>query len=409
MSIKKKNILIITSQFLPYTKSIGGIARVFGFTQELKKKYNVRILTQKNKYYGYLGLNKYVKDFDIDFISTKAHKQSAQINKFFKLIKNIIKTIFRNLFYILSIDSLFIYKSNYSISALKLIKKSKIDIVLVSSPPFSLLSISRNIKKKYPNVKIVLDYRDGWTQRISSKYLSLIKFFIFTFIEKEILKISDLVITATQTIKDDIDKKISTNSHLITNGYLSKFNSIPSNKSKKNKFINIGYFVLVSESIFSYRDLNILYNSLKNNNKVIIHFYGNSDIKKKKFINFKNFSFHKNIDFKEVNTEMKKMDYLLVYHSESSTVREVVTSKFYEYLTTNVPILVITNGESEASYLVNKYKLGISINYQVDNLIKFFKSDINKKYKISNNKNKLLKFSRNFQSTKFVKLIDKHC
>lgn len=409
MSIKKKNILIITSQFLPHTKSIGGIARVFGFTQKLKKKYNVKILTQKNKYYGYLGLKKYVKDFDINFISEKTNTQSSRINKTFQIPKYIIKTIFRNLFYILSLDNAFIYKGDYASSALKSIKKNKIDIILISSPPFSLLSISRNIKKKYPNIKIVLDYRDGWTQRISNKYLFLVKSLIFRFLEKEILKISDLVITATQTIKDDLDKKISINSHLITNGFLSKVNSPSNKKSKINKFINIGYFGLVSESKFSYRDINILYNSLKNNNRVKIHFYGNSNIKKKKFINFKNFSFHENIDFEKVKIEMKKMDYLLVYHTELSTVREVVTSKFYEYLTTNVPILVITNGESEASHLVNKYKLGISINYQVYNLIKFFKFDINKKYKILKNKNNLIKFSREFQSSKFVKLIDKHC
>ena len=32
----KKNVLFITGQFLPYTKSVGGILRVYSFLQTLK-------------------------------------------------------------------------------------------------------------------------------------------------------------------------------------------------------------------------------------------------------------------------------------------------------------------------------------------------------------------------------------
>ena len=32
------NILIVTGQFLPFTKSLGGVLRVYSFLQSLKKK-----------------------------------------------------------------------------------------------------------------------------------------------------------------------------------------------------------------------------------------------------------------------------------------------------------------------------------------------------------------------------------
>jgi hypothetical protein len=54
----KKNILFITGQFLPYTKSPGGILRVYSFLQTLKNKHNLCLLTNTGPYYGYLGFPK---------------------------------------------------------------------------------------------------------------------------------------------------------------------------------------------------------------------------------------------------------------------------------------------------------------------------------------------------------------
>ena len=42
------NILIVTGQFLPFTKSLGGVLRVYSFLQSLKKKNKVFLLVSKN-------------------------------------------------------------------------------------------------------------------------------------------------------------------------------------------------------------------------------------------------------------------------------------------------------------------------------------------------------------------------
>ena len=56
---------------------------------------------------------------------------------------------------------------------------------------------------------------------------------------------------------------------------------------------------------------------------------------------------------------MSKFNYLLILHIEKSTSKEVVTGKFYEYLSSGVPIIVVSNGETEVGKLVKRYNLGL--------------------------------------------------
>ena len=52
-------IQLLNGQKIPFTKSIGGILRVYSYIKLLKKKHDVFLLVSKpisNKNYGYLGL-----------------------------------------------------------------------------------------------------------------------------------------------------------------------------------------------------------------------------------------------------------------------------------------------------------------------------------------------------------------
>ena len=60
----------------------------------------------------------------------------------------------------------------------------------------------------------------------------------------------------------------------------------------KNK-ISIGYFGLISDDTFGYRDIKIIYNSLSQNSKIKFSFFGNSKIKNNTILNFQNLSFIK--------------------------------------------------------------------------------------------------------------------
>ena len=101
---------------------------------------------------------------------------------------------------------------------------------------------------------------------------------------------------------------------------------------------------------------------------------------------------------------MKKFDYLLILHTEKSTAKEVITGKFYEYLNSGTPMIMISNGETEAGKLIKKHNLGYVLDYSKDNLKDFFK-----KINIKNFKHKkikaLKKFSRLEQNKKLLNII----
>ena len=128
-------------------------------------------------------------------------------------------------------------------------------------------------------------------------------------------------------------------------------------------------------------------------------------IKNKKIKKFKYFKFNKNISYFETQNKMKNFDYLLILHTEKSTAKEVVTEKFYEYLSSGVPIIMISNGETEAGKLIKKYKLGYSIDYSKISLSDFFMT-LKKKKQFHHKPSYLKLFSREEQNKKLVKIIN---
>ena len=163
---------------------------------------------------------------------------------------------------------------------------------------------------------------------------------------------------------------------------------------------------MISDDSYGYRDIKVIYNSLNIDNKINFSFYGNSLIKNNKIRNYKKFKFFKNISYFDTQEKMKNFDYLLILHTEKSTASEVITGKFYEYLSSRVPIIVVSNGETEVGKIVRKYKLGYVINYNISSLATFFENLKNKKFKPKNIKN-IKRFSRFEQNKKLFNMFSK--
>ncbi len=179
-------------------------------------------------------------------------------------------------------------------------------------------------------------------------------------------------------------------------------------KQKKNKKIKIGYFGLISDDNSSYRNIRIIFDTIKNNkilqDKFIFEFYGNNDIQSESIKCFNSFKFKKNISYKNALSKMTEMDFLLIIHTEKSTSKEMVTSKFYDYLSSGSPIINISSGKNEAGEIIKKYNLGKNINYLEDDLSNFFENLKRNKKKLKWNKN-LKIFNRDYQNKKLLKII----
>lgn len=385
---------------MPYTQSLGGILRVYSFINSLKKKHKVYLLVSKslkNKKYGYLGIKKKdLKSINLFYIRNNSSKLILSIFNF---------KIFRNLFYLLGIDYALNINKEFLKTSSQIIKKNKIDYVIISSPPFSLFYLVKKIRLRFKKIKIILDYRDGWSTRIDNFFIYPIKLIIKNYIEKNILKNSDFVIAATNKIRTKLNFLTKNQSKLLLlrNGFFYR----PTKIKKKNKKIKIGYFGLISEDRSSYRNIRIIYDVIKNNKylqkKIIFEFYGNNEIKDKDIKNFKSFKFKDNLNYKKALSKMTQMDYLLVLHTEKSTSEEMVTSKFYDYLASSTPILNISSGPNEVGQIIKKLNLGYNVDYENNNLEKFL-LELKRRKKIKWKK-KFDIYSRHYQNKKLQNII----
>ena len=400
----KKNILFITGQFLPYTRSAGGILRVYSFLQTLKKKHNVYLLTASGPYHGYLGFpKKTLKEIKIIYLKKKVKKiNEYSKNSLFSLLNYYY--IFRNLLNLFGIDYSFFLINEYYANTVKIIDSQRINYIVISGPPFSLFFLIKKIKSRYTSIKIIIDYRDGWTGRINSKLLYLAKKFSRNIIERKIIKFSDFIIVATNSIKKNLSSITNKKIIILTNGFLNISKRIKRNKSKK---ILIGYFGLISDRSNSYRDISILHNILKKNiflqQKYLFYFYGKNIILDSNIKNFPCFKFKNYIPYNKVLENMSQMDYLLILHTEKNTSEEVITGKLYDYIAARKPVIFISAGETEGGSIIKKYHLGYSVNYLIYDLFSFF-HNLKKNHTFKLNKNISI-FSRKFQNKKFLQII----
>ena len=109
-------------------------------------------------------------------------------------------------------------KNKFLAKAKEIIKKENIKTVIVSIPPYKLAWYMLELKKEFPDIKFITDYRDPWTDNksyhgfagLDPKRLAVEEKF-----EKEVLEKSDLVLNVHLQNMEDLKLKVSQKNKLI--------------------------------------------------------------------------------------------------------------------------------------------------------------------------------------------------
>ena len=262
---------------------------------------------------------------------------------------------------------------NFSRAASKIIKKDKINIVLLSVGPFRYSKIIISLKKEFPDVKFVLDYRDGWgdgpsrlSQRKQHQELKL---------EKKIL--------------DAVDACFAVNGDII-NHLKSKNKSIKTfvvPHCVDEEYLNIKSAEVVSSALNS---MNIvyggqLYEGMDHEIENFVKFVNlyNKTVEKnisarlyvpylsyKKLLNKSNdIELHQMLKYDSYVDVLMKSDCIVLFRPAWS--KNAFSSKFFEIICTGKPILYF-GGQGKVSEFLVKNNLGIHIeNIQSDTIDKF--------------------------------------
>lgn len=370
----KKNILLVCFSFPPFP-GIGG-RRWAKFAKHLaKQNFNVHVLAAENT-----SNQKSEWVDDTMQPNIKLHTFSLGLSKVFSVYP---KTVSEKITYkALSLkanlfikgnkqDKIYFIKSEIFKQADKLISENKIDTLIITIPPYKLSYYLLPLKKKYPQLKLMVDYRDPWTDNKSYHgFANISKEDLAAEIEfeKEVLNTADVVFDVNVQSLQILKNKTSSKAKFIhlPNGFDSadyKYIEPKVDTSPGIRFIYTGSFY--PNLIYLLKPIINCLTKLEKTNKdlyrtIRFDFYGNMDhnaIELLKQSNCPAITFHGNLPQKQVLDEINQSEFCLLFSAADHN--HALNTKFYEYLYFRKPILYF-GGKGEASDFIIKNNIGLA-------------------------------------------------
>lgn len=238
--------------------------------------------------------------------------------------------------------------------ASQIVKKHGIDTVLVTAPPFSAFLVGNALKRKFPHLRLISDFRDEW-----------LRFFLSTFdfqksqyirghaaaIERATIELSDIVVSITPPIVSELRERYPSQAKskfvCIPNGYdPASFANFCARSHETSKILvtYVGTVYSTTSPRPYLEALDALPESVRMRIETL--FVGRIAEDQRNFLesqpDVKLLGF---VTQKEALHRMEETDYLLLVMNDPT----FATGKIYEYLATGKPILALspTGGEVE--------------------------------------------------------------
>lgn len=371
MSFKRKHIVVIAQKFPPHY-NVGG-RRPYYFAKYLSKiGYKVSVITgnyplKKNMIWETdISFLKIIK-LDSETLTAKKKGKNSFIYFVFNFMKNSKYSILNRIswkigefFLPIDFNDRLDFKEHDLANNL-----GEINYIIASGGPWSIFEYGVRLKSA-SNAKLILDYRDPWNDVIGVGLNELTYYGLFhNYIKRRKLKEekyallnSDLVISVSKEIINNIlkisnFKKIG----LIENGYdLNEFNTKNINSLK----YEILYFGILRKE----QNIELLLKALKiiNNPKIILNLIG-VNISQKQVLNKIN-EYNKFVNIKCTNYVNKNIlsNYIdsasLLVHFSYGNIKGIPSSKLYQYLSLNKPILLVSNTNDVMEKIIDETNTG---------------------------------------------------
>jgi len=407
--LTNRSILIVTHSFPPLNK-IGSL-RVFSFAKYLSQMGNrVTVLTTKK--YSFDGdLDLLLNEEGVDLIeipylpsffsvAKNKNKAGAFSSGLVSQAKRVLRVIRQNL-----IGNLWDIRDGWvkkSLStAVKVVEERKIDIVISSYGPPAPHALASKLKKKYPSLFWVADYRDLWSQNnveVPRFPFSLIQ----SLKEQRIISGANLITTVSEQLSSSLMSKFKKPTLVIENGFLpeDEVGTVPG----AGKKITLTY---TGQIYKKNRDPSPLFQAMAElfKEKVLspidiqVNFFGYnvhelSDQVRSAELG-KSISLNPQIDRETALKAQRESTALLFLEAGSPEARGVVTGKLFEYLVSGKPILALgITDESAAAKIILKTKTGEICGNDVEKIKAFIQKLVNGQYKYSPDLDEIRQYRR---------------
>ncbi len=423
---KKKKILIITYEMIPFADNWGGCQRIYYLAQALvSAEYKIWVASSKItnilNYYGQrIDFNQIIiehpfrlfKNTNSTALNLSQKRKPGLIRRFRSaLVYKIDKVLFNEPNKGMGIYSTFWVKKAFR-TIIKHIVENGIDTVILSGPPFTLFMLARKIKRSIGSVNIIFDYRDPWNLWNNKKYFS-------SYIERICLKYSDLVVVSTDSLQSAMSKKYTQENFItVFNGYSAElWSKIRPGKVPSNKII-ISYVGAINFKPDSFRDTTEffkVYDDLPHKSLFEIRFIGvNNSVEVEELKSrFPEIIFMGKVPVEESLKLMTESHYLLNIHtSVDESSKYLIGAKIFDYLRSGRTIISINNPNSyEQKFLRGKNSICCLNKYEEIQKV-FARLSNNREYILSGEKyseplnEEISIYSRENQNKRYIDIIN---
>lgn len=248
----------------------------------------------------------------------------------------------------------------------KYIKENPVDAIITTGPPHSMHMIGMGLKKEFPTLNWIADFRDPWTNIDFYKDLNLSWISDKTHhrLEKKVIQKADSVVVVSNGMKEEYELLRPKHIQVISNGYDdSDVLKTTIELDKKFTISHIGTLNAARNPQIVWKVLSDL--CLENPNfkaDLQIQLVGKVDFSV--IDNIKNLNLALNllkIDYlshSEAIAKQQSSQVLLLLINNSANAKGILTGKFFEYLAAKRPILAIGPTDGDAAAVLTETKAG---------------------------------------------------
>ena len=273
--------------------------------------------------------------------------------------------------------------------ACEIIEKENIKYIVTTSPPHSTQLIGLKLKKKFPAIRWIADFRDPWTDIHYYKklYPTSIAHGINKRYERNVLENADKIIVTCEATKDTLlakSPRIQANKFsVITNGFdTDDFVNVQRNTLEKFTVTYIGILYNTTD-IEGFLDA---FSQLTDKENCLLRFVGHSGIISSE-INKRSLQPYTEIlpqmKHEEAIQLMADSSVLVLLAPNNNKTSFFLPGKLFEYLASHRPILCIASPDNEIRQIIEKCNAGKSFDYHETNKMLDFLNEQKKIWNIS--------------------------
>lgn len=300
----------------------------------------------------------------------------------------------------------------------KYLRENNYEAFVTTGPPHSVHLIGLELKKEFPNLKWVADFRDPWTEISYYKHLKLTKNSDQKHrnLEAKVFKNANITLATSYSDAENF-RKNGANAFCITNGFDESAGreALDENKSK----FTLGY-IGVLEQLRNPTVLWKVLSDLTEENEDFkmafeLKFVGRIDDKiLEKIENSRLKNFVQNLGYlshAEANFEMQNSDVLLMTNFPDESSKGIIPGKIFEYLATGNQIISFGPKDSDVKKILEETNAGRHFSYNDAEGLKTFilqKFSEWKSGSVSGETQNIAHFSRKNLTKKLSELLEKN-